>query len=337
MTLVQSSKRFIEAPFKYEEDFEELIRHQSKVLFGRDSIFMYTKRKLKGAALGASIPDGFLFDLSDLKDPAFYLVEIELQSHDFFKHIFPQITKFFGFFRPASQNELVEKLFSVISADVALKNEFKKFLGEKEIYKFLKDICENSQNILLVIDGDKKELPEIVETYTETWGKLVKTIKVKRFVHDSESLLTVEPDFLDIQYAPDAEVEITEEETDKTSTPVYDEAYHIDSVSDSIKQTYAAINQYLHKNYPQAHLNFQKYYIGIRTDRTLAFMKLRKKKLMVVVMLPEGEVRSIMTHHVVKQLSQPVQAFYNGTCCAVILENIDNIGDFWTLLKSLIR
>ncbi len=188
MTILEGNKRFVEAQYKLEDDFEELIRSQSKALFGKDTIFIYTKRKLKGVILGATIPDGFLFDLTDLENPEFYLVEIELQKHDFYKHIFPQITKFFGFFRStASQNDLVEKLFSIINADAALRSEFKKFLGEQEIFKFLKDISEESQNILLVIDGDKVELPEIVNTYTDTWGKLVKILKVKKFTNENES------------------------------------------------------------------------------------------------------------------------------------------------------
>jgi hypothetical protein len=208
MTILQGNKRFIESQYKSEDDFEELIRNQSKVLFGEDTIFIYTKRKLKGLVLGATIPDGFLFDLTDLENPEFYLVEVELQQHDFYKHIFPQITKFFGFFRSsASQNDLVKKLFSIINADVALKSEFKKFLGDKEIFKFLKDICEDSQNILLVIDGEKEELPEIINTYRDTWGKLVKILKVKKFTNENESLVSVEPDFVDIQNTQDAEVE----------------------------------------------------------------------------------------------------------------------------------
>jgi predicted transport protein len=338
MTILQGNKRFIESHFKLEDDFEELIRSQSKVLFGKDTIFIYTKRKLKGVVLGATIPDGFLFDLTDLENPEFYLVEVELQKHDFYKHIFPQITKFFGFFRSqTSQNDLVEKLFSIINADTALRSEFKKFLGDKEIFKFLKDICEESQNILLIIDGDKVELPEIIDTYTDTWGKLVKILKVKKFINENESLISVEPDFVDIQYVTDAEVEKLEEVGDISSKPVYSEEYHLDGVSESTKQSYIAIKDHISKNYPDAVFNFQKYYVGIRTDRNLAYLKLQKKNLRAVVMLPEDEVRKLMTHHVVKQLSQGVQGFYNGPCCAVVFENAKDMDDFWKLLKTLIK
>jgi hypothetical protein len=337
MTILQGSRRFIETQFKLEEDFEELVRSQSKALFGKDTIFIYTKSKLKGAALGASVPDGFLFDLADAESPEFYLVEVELQKHDFYRHIFPQITKFFGFFRsPASQNDLVEKLFSLINTDAALKTEFKKALGDKEIYKFLKDISEDSQNILLVIDGDKAELPEIVETYADTWGKLVKILKVKKFTNDNDSLISVEPDFVDIQYAPEAEAEEPAAVIDQTAKPAYEEEYHLEGVSDFTKQTYHTIKDHLTKNYPQAELNPQKYYVAIRTDVNRAFMIFRKKKLRIVVMLTEDEVRAAMPHHVVKSLSPPVQTFYNGPCCAVVIETDKHMDELWTLLKTLL-
>ena len=336
MTIVQGNKRFSESQFGLEEDFEELIRSQSKVLFGKDTIYINTKSKLKGLVLGSTIPDGFLFDLTDLENPEFYLVEVELQKHDFYKHIFPQITKFFGFFKsPASQNMLVERLFSIVDSDPALRGEFKKFLGDKEIFKFMKDVCEDSQNILLVIDGDKKEIPEIVDTYTDTWGKLVKILKVKKFVNDAEFMLSVEPDFVEIQYNPEAggEAEADEEVAEK---PIYSEEYHLDGVSDSTKQIYFAIKGYVSKNFPAATFNCQKYYISIRTSQNRAYLTLRRKKLRIVVMMPEDVVRGMMKHHVPKKLSEGVQGFYNGPCCELMLENDQHLDELLALLKKLV-
>jgi hypothetical protein len=61
VTILQGNRRFVESHYRLEEDFEELIRSQSKVLFGKDTIFIYTKCKLDGVVLGATIPDGCLF------------------------------------------------------------------------------------------------------------------------------------------------------------------------------------------------------------------------------------------------------------------------------------
>src|SRR6185437_4085855 len=161
--------------FEKESDFEKDVVANAKIFFGPATIYIDAKRKIETKSLGNSIPDGFLFDLSDKNNPEFYLVVVELAKHDFFNHIFPQITKFFGFYKnPKSQNDLVDKIFKIITGDINLKKEFKKYLGEIEIYKFIKDTIESSQNILIIIDGEKKEMPEIIETYTDTLGKMVK-------------------------------------------------------------------------------------------------------------------------------------------------------------------
>src|SRR5579859_3791916 len=195
MTILQGNKRFIESTFTKESDFEDLVRSHSKVLFGQDTIFL-PKLKLKGLVLGNTIPDGFLFDLTELRSPRFYLVEFELQDHNFDRHILPQVTKFFGFFHDlASQHKLVDKLFKSIESDIALKNEFKKYLGDQEIFKFLQDICKTSQNVLLVIDGENKELNENIRISAD-WRKFVREpIVVKKFGSETEVLITVKPDF----------------------------------------------------------------------------------------------------------------------------------------------
>lgn len=184
-----------------EEEFEKLVSDNSKIFFGDKTIYIDAKKKIETKALGGSIPDGFLFDFSDSDNPEFYLIEVELASHDFYKHIFPQITKFFAFFKNnKSQKDLIEKIYSIASTDDSIKKEFRKFLGEKEIFKFINDTIEGSQNILLIIDGDKSELPEIVDTYTDTWGKIVKTIKINIFKNNNDLIFSMTPDFLRAYY-----------------------------------------------------------------------------------------------------------------------------------------
>src|SRR5690606_30762195 len=132
---------------------------------------------------GATIPDAFLFDLKDPDNPEFYLIEVELAKHSFYNHIFPQITKFFAFFKnPESQSELIEKLYTLITSDDSLRANFMQRIGNQEIFKFIKDTIENSQNILLILDNEKKELPEIINTYPDTWGKMVKLTLLRAYV-----------------------------------------------------------------------------------------------------------------------------------------------------------
>jgi predicted transport protein len=333
MKLFLNNKVYSEFQFDREADFEREIVANSKLFFGTGSIYIDAKKKIETKSLGNSIPDGFLFDLADKDNPEFYLVEAELASHDFFRHIFPQVTKFFGFFKNSkSQADLVEKIFTIINNDTDLRREFKKHLGDREIYKFIKDTIERSQNILLIIDGDKKEMPEIIETYTDTWGKMVKHILIKKFVNNGDTIFTMHPDFENIEFA-DIENEVLDETEDETAYTV-DE--HFEGVSETVKQIYNDIKGHLLKVNPNVVFNPQKYYISIRTDRNIAYLKIRRKKIAIVVMHPEDETRKVITQNFVKTLAASVQKFYGRSCCAIIVETTDHLDEVVSLLKKLI-
>jgi len=180
------------------------------------------------------VPDGFFFDFNDPTDPQFYIVEVELVTHSFFNHVFPQITKFFAFYKNTKlQKSLVDKLFSIIDRDKELRAEFKKFLGRKEIYKFLSDIIDTSQNILLIADGQFRELPEIMDTYTDTWGKLVKFLEIRKYYSGKNTIYTITPDFDTIQYIePSADVDEPQEEG-----IVITEEFHLEGVSENVRRS----------------------------------------------------------------------------------------------------
>lgn len=332
MKLFTNNKTYSQFQFDKEADFEREVVLSSKQFFGTNSIYIDAKRKIETKSLGNSIPDGFLFDLSDKDNPEFYIVEVELAKHDFYNHIFPQITKFFGFYKNSeSQNDLVEKIFSFITNDSDIKKEFKKYLGEKEIYKFIKDTIERSQNILLVIDGDKKELPEIMETYSDTWGKMVKLILIKKFFNNGDIIYTMHPDFENIEFA-DIENEISAD----TEDVEYNEDYHFDGVSETVRQIYANLKTDLLKANSNLIFNPQKHYISIRKDRNIAFFITGRKKIRLVVMQSDDETRKEITQHPVKTLTAGVQKFWNGPSCAIIIETTEHLNEIKTLLRKLV-
>jgi predicted transport protein len=333
MILFLDGKKLTEHRYATEEDFERDVVLGSKRFFGKETVYIDAKKKIESKALGGAIPDGFLFDLSDKENPEFYLVEVELSKHSFYNHIFPQITKFFAFFRnKKSQGELVEKLFSIISSDDLLRQEFKRFLGEREIYKFLKDVLDNSQNILIIIDGEKNELPEITETYTDTWGKLVKILILKKFCKDGDSVYSMTPDFQDIEYAFVEPVDAAAENQDVQ----YSEEYHLESTSAEVKEVYYKIKDDLLKTTTGIVFNPQKIYISIRYRRNIAYFKILKSRIRLVIMLPEQVVRSQLHHTTVHTLSERVQRYYNGPCCELIIDNLNNVNEVSGLIKNLI-
>lgn len=334
MVLFNQNQKYFEYAYQKEEDIEIDVIQNSQLFFGNKSIFIESKRKIDSKFIGATIPDGFLFDFTEPDNPEFYIVEVELSSHDFYKHIFPQVTKFFAFFKnQQSQSELIDKLFSTINADSNLKRDFKKNIGEKEIYKSIKDIVESSQNILLVIDEEKDELPEIIDTYTDTWGKMVKLIILKKFYSGNQFLFSLNPDFRDIQFADADSIKRTESESQSN----YTELDHLENVNDNIKKIYSSLKSKVLALNSDLIFNPQRYYISIRSDRNIAFIKVRKKKIRIIVMLPENEVENIIKNYPVISLSAPVQKFYNGPSCAIDFEDNKHLDEILAVLKEKLK
>jgi len=81
--IYMDGKRFAETSFTTEEDFEREVKENSQTLFGQKTIYLDIKNKIATKTLGNSIPDGFLFNFKNEDDPEFYLVEVELEKHDF--------------------------------------------------------------------------------------------------------------------------------------------------------------------------------------------------------------------------------------------------------------
>jgi len=325
--IYMDGNRFIENEFKTEEEFERIVRDNSKTLFGSKTIYFDLKKKIDSKSLGSTIPDGFLFDFHDKANPEFYIVEVELSKHDFYKHIFPQITKFFAFFKnSASRNNLIEALFHFIESNEKLKNEFKEYLSKKEIYKAMKDIIENSQNILLIIDEDKPEIKEVSDTYTDTWDKLVKVEILKQYTANNKSIYTLDPNFEDIRFA---EPIINEQVVDK-----YSENYHTEDVEKYIESIYNNIKYYITKIDPNINVNPQKYYISLRKNKNFAFIQIKKKKIHLIIMLPYETGNKLIKRHRPIQLSKGVQKFYNGNCFQVTIENDDNLDEVLQALQE---
>ena len=328
MIIVQDGRRYDEKGYSAEKEFERDIVERHRAFFGKDAVYVDAKHKIAAQALGGSIPDGFLFDMSDPESREFYLVEIELAGHDFYRHIFPQITRFFAFFKNSTrQKELVEKLFATINTDAALKKRLKKYLGEEEIFKWLSDLVDSSQNILLVIDGEKAELPEITDTYSDTWGKMVKVLTVKRYAHGTERLFTVDPEFESIPYS------ITSVGPPPGDGPVtYTEEFHLDGVGDNVKAIYGELKKGVAQADPAFVFNCQKHYISIRRSRNVVFVNPQKKKLRLVVMLPEDVVHKGAKHHTVRPLSESVQRFFNGPCAALYVADLGHFDEVMSLV-----
>jgi len=333
--LYKNNIRYSERQYSKESELEQLVVDNSKTLFGQNSLYIDAKKKIDNKSFGGVIPDGFLFDLKDRQNPEFFIVEVELSKHSFFNHIFPQVTKFFAFFKNSgSQGQLVEKLYEIFKNDNELQNELKSRIGNREVFKFLKDTIENSQNILIVIDNEKSEFPEIIETYTDTWGKMVKVAILKEYNEQNrngDTILTMTPDFENIE-----NIDIVSTDIEQTNRPTaYSEDFHLDGVHDEIKKLYEKLRTEMLMRIPTLTFNPQRYYISLRKKRNFAFIKVRKKKIAIVVMAKEQTIRDKIPNYYVATLSDGVQRFYNGECARVDITNDKHLAEVIDLLTGI--
>jgi len=309
--------------FKNEDELENLMIKNHKILFGNKTIFI-KKTKIRNQALGNAIPDGFLFDLKDTNNPQFYLIEVELAKHDFYKHIFPQITKFIAFFNNSeNRKKLIDRLFETVNSNKDIESEFRNILGKKEIYKIITDAIENSQNIILVIDQNKPEIDEAKRAYTE-WDKLVKVELLNHYKRDNDTLLILSPSF--------EEVELSDTSYSETKER-YDEEYHLESANEEIKKVYHSIKNKLSEIDNELIFNPQHYYISIVKKRNFAYIQLRKTKLHIVITLPYLEGQKLIKHHKISTLSKGIQNFYNSECFRLTIESLDNLDEVINILK----
>jgi predicted transport protein len=200
-------------------------------------------------------------------------------------------------------------------------------LGIKEVYKSIKDIVENSQNILIILDEHMPELREVSETYTDTWDKMVRIIVVKRYQAGDSTIIAMNPDFEELRLEQPPEDEDTVE-------PRYTETYHLEGVESKIVASYERIKQEIRQLDPQIRINPQKYYISLRRDKNFAYIQFSKKRMHIILTMPYEEGRKIINKHRLSSLSEGVKKFYGADCCRITIEDDKNMEEIIQALKK---
>ena len=167
--------------FSKEEEFEREVVKFSKEIFGENTIYINTKKKSIAKELGvSSIPDGFLLDLSNPDDIAFYIVEIELSSHDP-KEIAKQILTFEITYKShESKGKVYDLLIEQIQNDKEMLKIVNEALKKSTVYKDLSTLIydvvfKQDHRYLIIID-------RVTETLKEALNILNVDFKIFEFV-----------------------------------------------------------------------------------------------------------------------------------------------------------
>lgn len=153
---------FYEEPFETEPEFEGAILEIADSLFGKNRIYLDTKKKIGAKGKTKNIPDGYLIDLTSIKEPKLYVVENELAKHEPLKHIAVQILEFSLSFEtsPYSVKNIVKEALVANQAMMSKCQEYASRNGFENVDVLLEHIVYggNRFNALVIIDEISEEL-----------------------------------------------------------------------------------------------------------------------------------------------------------------------------------
>ncbi len=317
-----------ERKFKTAEEIQDIILRNSKTLFGDNTLLISEKKEKYLASMGFPFFQIMLFDFKDMVKPKLYFVAVTYSKQNFAEFFF-RMTDFFAFIRnKENQSKLHASLCEIVAGNQPLLKEVMEKIGDKLPSVFLSELLARKVGVLLVTDTLRQEFSIIKETYTETWGVMVKPIEMKKYASNGDILVTVKPDFASLQNGKKQKADIVPKAT---------EAAHLETVNPNVKEVYEKIKAELLKQDKTLIFNVKQHYISMKKNRNLAFFHLRKKNLYLVVMCAEKEVRKTVKHYVIKTLPPSVQKFWNGESTGIMIEQASNLSEIITLLKKAIK
>jgi len=201
MRIVTTSGVFDWIPPDSEDDFEQAIKANARLIFGEGRYYIDCKRRI-GKGKKSNIPDAYLIDLRR-NEPRLFVVENELAQHDLFKHIGVQMLEFSHSYRQAGR-QLKTVLFEEISKRTDISEACENYAKEKG-YRNLDNLLdylvfEVPFQAVVIIDEDTEELHsvlkqfsfpvEIIEFVTYQDGDGNRAYRFNPFLQDVDEVIT---------------------------------------------------------------------------------------------------------------------------------------------------
>ena len=222
--LIYQDKIFVPLEYSNEEEFEKVILDHDTDIFGPKSFFINIKKRI-GEDNIVSIPDGYVIDFSFEKDPRLYIIEIELASHDPYKHIGQQLLRFGISYKASGRNIkafLLESILKDKSKKVVVDQGLKK-AGYRNVDAFLESlIFEKPVAAIVIVDQSTDDLGNVLNQLT------MKTdiIEFQTFVCNGKSIFKFTPFQQEIRSLTEAKKpSIKVEEIDTIVVPANEEGF----------------------------------------------------------------------------------------------------------------
>lgn len=142
-----------------EKEFEQIVNEHALEIFGENSIYIDRKLKLQSLSGIGSIPDGYVITFGGI--PQWHIIEVELSSHDLYKHVVPQVSRFVNSIRnPNTQKIIVDAIYHAIKGDQLLYLRIGEVVQSREVYKFFADLISKPPEITIIIEEETLELKD---------------------------------------------------------------------------------------------------------------------------------------------------------------------------------
>jgi len=258
--LILKDTKYIKAPFKNEDELEQVIIDNYEYLFGPSSIYLPKKLIKTGDGFG-TIPDGFAIDLLEKK---WYLIEAELLHHNVWQHIAPQISKqIIAALQPLSRRIIENIAVEQYQNEDTTKEKFnEQKIREINVRKVLSEILEKEPLIGLPIDDISSDLKE----WARTLRYNVKLWRISKYVELNN------PDNVIYEFPEEFRPEFDTEEENETIASNNDTTRYDAKISDLINAGYINVGDIVVMEYKPRNGQKKKYEGQIIDDGSIALL-----------------------------------------------------------------
>lgn len=153
-------------PYENEAALEVAVNEVKDELFGPNRIYLDDKKKIGAKGSTNNLPDGYLLDLTNSRDPRIFVVENDLKSHQHLKHIAVQILEFSLSFESSKVKvkNVIKEMLQKRPDEWAKCEAFATQHNYDNIDYLLESIIQkvDSFNALLIIDELEEELQKVL-------------------------------------------------------------------------------------------------------------------------------------------------------------------------------
>ncbi|MBX3722791.1 MAG: hypothetical protein KF713_13200 [Turneriella sp.] len=221
-----NDKLYSKYPFQLEKDFEAAVIELQKYIFGPKRLYIDVKKKI-GAKNGTqNIPDGYLLDLSNSKNPSIIVVENELSAHEPIKHIALQILEF-SLSYESSPVEVKSIIRDAISKNPELMRRCNDFINANA-YENIDVLLERAIygkpfSALILIDEVDDELEKVI---TSKFKFPVEIKTIERYKSEQGDVIYDFVPFLSDGYISEVQSSSSFDEVDTIVVPAQEEGFN---------------------------------------------------------------------------------------------------------------